>query len=247
MNYRLAGHNRKLSSREINTMTRVIDNVDNVDDGTFDPRAAPNQMAWFVRVRNTAGVDRQRYELMSLEDPLWTPQVTDGADDVPISAVRADTTRPIIVLAEDIAQGQEGYAVALGVALCKVKASGILSNVWGSPGAFGSEDHLLVPAQTGSMRILGHPAGSEVLLPVIVGVIPSSSTLVLARTSNIGIPARSGLQMGNAICQRYSVAAGGLKTLGGGITIWNDSGTNVPGNTDIVAAPGESGLLIYVE
>jgi hypothetical protein len=123
-----------------------------------------------VKVKNTSGSDRARWENMALSTLRFTLG-TDGKESVIFNAVAADGTKPPAILQQPIANDKFGDALIFGYTLARV-AAGAAALLAAKP----NTSHKLTPDAAGSVRLLAAPnAGAESVIPVIVGFGASSA------------------------------------------------------------------------
>jgi hypothetical protein len=73
------------------------------------------------------------------------------------------------------------------------------------------------------------------------------STVVHAKTPLAGIPARSGLTMGSALCDLFDCnSSGALVDSLKNITVYNMASSGVAGNKQIIAAKNSAGLYVCI-
>lgn len=126
-------------------------------------RGSLSQSMW-VWVKNESGSDRNRYEVMSLGDPLWDLDLTEQRDLIFAANSSAADSTPVVLITP-IANGKIGRGVIDGLALAKVGA-GTNTLRFANIGT-----HKLTPAAGGDVRLLGAPSPSaDKLLPVILSV-----------------------------------------------------------------------------
>lgn len=149
-----------------------------------------------VKVKNTSGNDRARWDTMALSTTLRIALGSTGKESVIFSAIASDPAKPAAILQEPIANGKFGKALIFGYTLAKVSA--------GSASIFAakanSSSKLAVEA-AGSVRLLAAASVSaETIVPVLVGVAGSGGGTGLAKSPVGGIPAQSGSTPGVASC-----------------------------------------------
>ena len=149
------------------------------------------QTIW-VWLRNDSGNDRERYECMSLDDPIFGLDL-DGSVDLMFKAIASDPAKTPVILIEPIANGEMGRGIIHGLALAKV-GSGAVTATNATPGT-----NQLTPG-SGSIKLLAKPdAAVDTLLPVLLGAGASGGTGI-AKSPAGGIAARSGDVVGVATC-----------------------------------------------
>ncbi len=163
--FRIPGRNKPLSAREINRLNAAVRSINKLG-GTFDPQRQPNQFSWYVLVRNDSGFDRSRFDTMAIRSMVW-PLDDDGSSDVVFAAIDTDSAENVpIVLVEDIAVDQVGWACAHGVCLANVKGTNT-NHRTGAPNYLTNE---IDSSFSGAIKLLSPPASkSTQLIPVILG------------------------------------------------------------------------------
>ena len=142
-----------------------------------------DQQSHWVWVRNDSGSARERYECMTLSDPIFNLDL-DGSVDLMFKAIASDPAKTPVILLEPIASGEMGKGIINGLALAKV-GSGPTTATVATPGT-----HKLTPG-SGSIKLLGAPSASvDKLLPVLLGA-GSGGDAILFTTRAGGIAARS--------------------------------------------------------
>ncbi len=119
------------------------------------------QSHW-VWIRNDTASARERFECMSLSDPIFNLDL-DGSVDLMFKAIASDPTKTPVILLEPIAVDEMGKGIIHGLALAKV-GSGSTTAKYATPGT-----NKLTPG-SGEIKLLGAPSASvDTLLPVLLG------------------------------------------------------------------------------
>lgn len=132
--------------------------------GLEEGKLPDDPYAWWVWVRNDSGLDRERFDCMSLGEPLYEMK-EDGTVDLLFEGFTADPDpdKTAVILLEPIAADAYGKGVIHGLALAWV---GPGTGLWAQPNP---EEHNLTPG-AGNIKLLATPSETEVkLLPVLLG------------------------------------------------------------------------------
>lgn len=142
----------------------LIDLLSKNESG-ISPMVGAAAQGVIVRVKNTSGADRARWENMSLSTTLRFTLGTDGKESVIFSAVAGDPAKPPAILQEPIKSNKFGRALIFGYTLARV-AAGSASIFAAKPNA----SHKLAVDSGGAVRLLAAPNPSaESVIPCIIG------------------------------------------------------------------------------
>lgn len=171
---RKAGDPLNIAATEWNALAEVAAGLVGQSRGPLGNAA----QAVTVLVKNTTGVDLERYRCLSLGDPVWELQ-TDGSADLIFEGITADPDKPAAVLTEPIADDLFGRAWIYGLAYAVVGPGS------GTSAAPNSTGNRLNPGG-GNIRLLGSPSSTtELLLPVLIGVGGSGITDLRVQGNNL--------------------------------------------------------------
>ncbi|GAB5404294.1 MAG: hypothetical protein Aurels2KO_25250 [Aureliella sp.] len=141
-----------------------------------------------VKVKNTSGSDRSRWDCMSLGDTRFTIG-DDGEESVVFEVETAASDKTPAILQEPIADNKFGDALIFGYTLARIKTASAATDLRGTPNA---TDHNLSASSDGPVQILAAPSTSaDSLRPVIIGAAAALAT-GLAETPPGGIPGKTG-------------------------------------------------------
>lgn len=144
-----------------------------------------------VRVKNTSGADRARWDCMSLGTALRFTVGTDGKESVIFDAAVADPDKPAAILQEPIKSNKFGRALIFGYTLAKIKTASSSTLLAAKP----ATTHNLEATSTGLIRLLAAPSDSAATVrPVIVGAGGSGFKIYkYTLTSDMGVDATANL------------------------------------------------------
>lgn len=182
--------------------------VDSVNGGLGQSPPAFGQLySGTVLIRNDTGEDLDRYDCISLGEPLFALQA-DGSVDLIFAGLKADANKPAAILTEPIAHDATnkrfGRVWLYGLCYAFVAPAAAITDLQASPNP---TNNRLSPG-TGNIRLLAAPSTTaETLLPVLLGVGSTSSFLI--QTPPGGIPAATGTgpyTWGSATCKLVTEA-----------------------------------------
>lgn len=180
MRFRAPGANRRPSRRELNELSAMLGKQSAVG-GVFDPSTPQNSR--LVAIRNDTGAAVRRFETLSLGDLLWTLE-DDGTSDVIFEGLKADPTKPTIVMSEDVDVGQIGYGLIEGLAVAWVAAGS------GSRCTPATTSNIMLPDESGRYAMIGTPSATDPKLVAVILENDASNAHYLTPAG--GIPARTG-------------------------------------------------------
>lgn len=143
---------------------------------------ATSPQACVVRIKNTSGSDRNRYECLSLGEPRWELSAAHTLLSI-IIAGTAGPNNPAVLL-QPLKVDQIGLATILGPTLLRMNAFAGAAKQYAAPNANGKFDS----ADSGPIQLLGAVSG-EFGFGILVGRKAGS---ILAKTPIGGIPAMTG-------------------------------------------------------
>ena len=159
--FRYPGEKPKFSAAELNRQNAAADRLAFRQPGLAEGVIADDTQSHWVWLRNDSGSDRERFDCMSLGDPLFE-MLENGTVDLLFSADDADPEQTPVILLEPIEDGAFGRGVIHGLALARVSGGFGLT---ASP----NDTHTLSPGG-GRIKLLAPPdADDEKLLPVLLG------------------------------------------------------------------------------
>lgn len=124
-----------------------------------------------VRGKNISGSDRERFEVMTLGDPVTT-LTTDGQVDLVFDLDDATADGTPAILLEPIADGLMGRVLIDGLALALVATASATTDRWGTPN--GTNHNLDAGDEPTGLKLLGPPSTSGTsLCPVLLGAAGS--------------------------------------------------------------------------
>lgn len=120
-----------------------------------------------VKAYNDSGVDRARWDCMSLKHAPRFTIGADGLESVVFDAIQANADEPAAILQEPIAAGKFGNVLIFGYTLAKIATAAAVSEMAATPNAAG---HNLLPGSDGTVRLLAQPSTTAASVrPVLVG------------------------------------------------------------------------------
>ena len=163
MVWRYPGQRAGLSANELNRTNAAVERVERSRLGLAELTAPEDQQSHWVWIRNDSGADRERFDCMSLGDPIFE-MLDDGTVDLLFEGLTAAADKTPAILLEPIADGEMGKAVIHGLALARV-GSGSTSERTATP----DSEVKLLPVLLGSGSVLAH------YLFTLTGTISSGS------------------------------------------------------------------------
>lgn len=194
--------------------------------------------------RNDTGEDLDRYDCVSLGDPLFELQA-DGSADLVFIFEKADPDKPAAILTEAIAHDATtkrlGRAWIYGLAYANVGPAAAVTDLTAAPDP---TNNRLAPG-SGNVRLLAAPSITvEKLLPVMIGATTEAK---LAITPGGGIAARSGSTISSAMCTLVTRSGSTISTGSATRKVWNLSTTAVGATKYIVYIPTNIGNIAVWE
>lgn len=219
-------------------------NIADVINGGVGHRPPPlnSTMAPTVLVRNDTGVDLDRYDCISLGDPIWS-LAADGSVDLIFAGEAAKPDKPAAILTEPIAHDATnkrfGQAWIYGLAYAAVGPAASVTDLTAAPDPANAR---LAPG-SGNVQLLAAPSTTvETILPVLLGGV--GSTAANREILRLGFEGRDssnthrwdeffGTLLGWVNFSDYS-GAGDIAAPSLGISVVTNTGTGAPADAEML-------------